>query len=60
MILHFWVLLDVQTKYIWKSIISILKYCTLHETHFALHIDNHIFYDFSYEEYSLFFRFAGG
>ena len=42
---YFWVFLDIQIKYSWKSIISLLKYCTLHKTHFALQpIDNHIFF----------------
>ena len=33
---YFWVFLDIQINYNWKSIISLLKYCTLQKTHFAL------------------------
>ena len=34
----------IKIKYSWKLIISLLKYCTLHKTQFALqYIDHHIF-----------------
>ena len=34
----------IEIKYSWKLIISLLKYCTLHKTQFALqYIDHHIF-----------------
>ena len=32
---YFRVALDVQAKYSWKLMISLLKYCTLHKTHFV-------------------------
>ena len=31
-----WLFLDIHMKYNWKSIIGLLKYYTLHKTHFAL------------------------
>ena len=50
---YVWVFLDIQVKYSWESIISLLKCCTFHKTHFALHYwQPYIFHDFSYQEYS--------
>ena len=56
---YFWVFLDIQIKYSWKSIISLLKYCTLHKTHLALQYwQPYFFHDFSYQEHD-FVRFVG-
>ena len=51
----------IKIKYSWKLIISLLKYCTLHKTHFSLqYIDNHIFAVATHtRNIGLFFRFAG-
>ena len=35
---YFWLFLNIQIKYCWKSLISFLKYnCTLHNIYFPLH-----------------------
>ena len=51
----------IKIKYSWKLIISLLKYCTLHKTQFALqYIDNNIFVMATHTKNTgLFFRFAG-
>ena len=36
--------LNIQIKYIWKSIISVRKYCTLNKITFHCIIDNHTFF----------------
>ena len=49
---YFWVFLDIQIKYSWKSIISLLKYCNLHKTYFVLQYwQPYFFHDFSYQEH---------
>ena len=56
---YFWVFLDIQIKDSWKSIISLLKYCTLRKAHFELQYwQPYFFHDFSYQGHD-FFRFAG-
>ena len=51
----------IEIKYSWKLIISLLKYCNLHKTQFALqYIDNHIFVVATpTRNIGLFFRFVG-
>ena len=52
---YLWLFLDIQIKYSWKAIISLLKYCTLHETHFALQYwQPYFFHDYSYQAYFYF------
>ena len=52
--MHFYNL-DNQIKYIWSSIISLLKYCPLNKTYFALQYwQSYFFHDYSYQEYGFF------
>ena len=57
---YFWVFLDIQINYSWKSVIILPKHCTLHKTYFALQYwPPYFFHGYSYQEYRLFFRFVG-
>ena len=57
---YFWVFLDIQINYSWKSVIILPKHCTLHKTYFALQYwSPYFFHGYSYQEYHLFFRFVG-
>ena len=56
----FIIIFRYSEKYCWKSIISILKYCTLHKTNFVLQYwQTHFFSTTPTTNIGIFFRFVG-
>ena len=54
---YLWLFLDNQIKYSWKSINSLLKYCTLNKTHFTLQYwQRYFFCDYSYQGHWFIFQ----
>ena len=56
---YFSVLSEIQIKYIWQSIISLLKYSAQDPRYTAVLTTVFFFHAYSYQVYGLFFRFAG-